>query len=75
MAYTKAQVQAVFPDVQWVGGKGIVHLEGKNVVLGDQAVGEMFNANEAGAALLDAVLDTSKPAARRGRPPAQATEE
>lgn len=53
MAYTKSFVEKLFPDIQWVGGKGILHYENRNVEMGEQAVDGGFIPSVKGKELLE----------------------
>jgi len=65
MAYTKEQVEKAFPDIQWVGGKALLHIDGKNIIFGEQAAGDMVDPTEEGRAL----METGDIPKRRGRKP------
>jgi hypothetical protein len=62
MAYTVKQVREIFPAIQFAGGIGILHHDGKNVEMGRAAGEGEFIPSIAGKLLLESAnTSTSSP--------------
>lgn len=73
MEYKLLQVQSIVSDAQFVGGEVIVHVGGKNIVIGRLLADEVVAMNDAGDELMTAPAPAPATPARAKKDKAAAT--